>query len=788
MPISQLGTLVLTIMANTKRSLPSKSRAKSPRKRSSSPRKKSKKTVSNRRWWILGLKVLLVVVAVMGAWGVYLDSKIRYRFDGHKWQLPAVVYGREMSLYPNMRLTRSEIERELKQLNYRKVVHPMSSGEFSASTYKIVMVRRPFSFPNGEQGAVPILLTFSKTRLVRIQNRDTGATLRHLRLDPILLDRISTGSSEDRLFVPLSQIPKTLVEALIQTEDRGFYHHDGVSLTSIARALIANVLAGHTVQGGSTLTQQLAKNLFLTRRRTLWRKIQEAYIAILISLRYSKDEVLETYLNEVYLGQNGNRSVHGVGLASYFYFGRPVYDLSLDQQALLVALVRGPSYYDPWRHPKRAIERRDRVLRLMVEAGLLNAPRYRELVRRHLDLVAQGSMGYRRIPGFVELVRGWLDTHLQNWRQASGLRIFTTLEPIAQRQAQRAAHQRLAAMHRSDLQTAVVVTDRYTGAIRAVVASRDGDDTGFNRALNARRQIGSLIKPFIYLTAYEQGRTPGELLNDSPLTVKLSNGQVWQPHNYDRKFGGPVMMYRALAKSLNVPTVRLGMSLGLDKVIDTLHRAGLELEVHPYPAMLLGALDLTPVEVAQIYQTLDDGGVYRPIYSVSAVVNQKGKVIYRHIDRHQRRWAKLPAYQILFNLIQVSRIGTGHSLRWRLPNVSIAGKTGTSDDLRDSWFVGADARQIVTAWVGRDDSQPANVTGADAALPIVANYFKATGALSLRPEMPRNLSWLSFSPKTGKVVDAHCQGSVLLPAPSSLKNKVHACSSHSLQSFFKKLF
>lgn len=755
---------------------------------SSKHRSNTKKSPRRRRFSGLLIKFFVVFVVIMAAWGVYLDSKIRYRFDGHKWQLPAVIYGRELNLYPNIRLTRQEVERELKQLNYRKVTHPLSSGEFSASDYKIAMVRRPFTFPDGSQGAVPVLLTFSKTRLVKIQNRDTGAPLSHLRLDPVLIDRISTGSSEDRLFVPLSQIPKSLTQALIQTEDRDFYHHEGVSLTGIARAFVVNLMAGHTVQGGSTITQQLAKNLFLTRRQTLWRKIQEAYMAVLISLRYSKQDVLETYLNEVYLGQNGSRSVHGVGLASYFYFGRPVNDLSIDQQALLVALVKGPSYYDPWRHPKRARQRRDVVLRLMVQAGYLDAYQYREMVARPLDLVPRGDMGYQRVPGFVELVRQSLDEHFQNWQKASGLRIFTTLEPIAQRQAQHAVKARLHAMHRPHLQASMVVTDRHSGAIRALVGSRDGDDTGFNRALNARRQVGSLLKPFIYLTAYEMGHSPGELLDDSPLTVKLADGQNWQPNNYSRKFGSPVMLYRALAESLNVPTVRLGMSIGVDKVIDTLHQAGLNLSLKPYPSLLLGAVELSPMQVAQMYQTIANEGIYQPLYSISSVVNANNKVIYRHQSQPQRRFASVPTYQILFNLIQVARIGTGHSLKWRIPHVNVAGKTGTTDDLRDSWFVGFDDRQLITTWVGRDDNKPANVTGATAALPIFANYLKATGAQSLRLVTPEHLSWLSFSPETGQVVDSHCKGSVLLPAPESLAQTKRPCQSGGLGAFFRKVF
>lgn len=764
-------------------------------KKSNSPRKKrqSKQKVSwQRRLLMLSLKVFIVASIVIGCWCVYLDSKIKTRFSGDKWQLPAAVYGRELQLYPQLRLTREELQNELELLNYRKVERARLPGEFAASETKIEMVRRAFDFADGHSPSVPLLLTFSKTRLTKIQHRDTGQQLNQVRLDPVLLDRLHIENGEDRLFVPIEEVPNSLIQALLLTEDRDFYEHEGVSLPAILRALIVNIQAGRTVQGGSTITQQLAKNLFLTQQRHLWRKIKEAFMALLIDLRYSKQEILETYLNEVYLGQNGDYAVHGIGLASYFYFGRPVNALGEDQQALLVALVKGPSYYDPWRRPKRAVERRDLVLRLMAREGLLKSKYYQQLVNRPLDLVERGSMGYQKVPGFTQLVRKELEERiLPNWRNGNGLKIFTTLEPISQRHAQNAAISQLDALEnspqRNGLQTAMVVTERHSGAVRALISGKERGFAGFNRALNARRSIGSLVKPFVYLHAYQMGYSPGQMLEDTPYALSV-DGKRWEPQNYDRQFRGQVMLYEGLINSLNIPTVRLGMALGVDNVIDTLKAAGMTRRTRPYPAVLLGSLSLTPLEVAQIYQTLAADGFYHQLYSIETILDNDGSMVFDHQRHEDRRWDEVSSYQILYNMMQVTQKGTASSLRWRVPKVTLAGKTGTTDELRDSWYVGIDERQVVTVWVGRDDNKPAGVTGASGALPIYADYLKQSAPQSLHMETPQELTWLHFSTQTGDVVTAGCPDTVLLPVPEEMSALEQGCLVEKVRSMLGDMF
>ncbi|WP_427978961.1 penicillin-binding protein 1B [Agarivorans sp.] len=748
------------------------------RRASSAKNKSSAKSSWSKRLWQLSWKLGVVVMVMLLAWGVLLDSKIQQRFSGDKWQLPAAVYGRELQLYPGLRLSRKELQDELALLNYRKVKRARRGGEYAVSQTRIEVVRRQFEFADGLEPELPMLLTFSPSRLTKIQHRDSGEELAQTRLDPVLLERLNVSEQEDRLFVPLQDIPESLKKALILTEDRQFYQHDGVSPLAIARALVVNVKAGRTVQGGSTITQQLAKNFFLTRERTLWRKLQEAYMALLIDFRYSKDEILESYFNEVYLGQNGSNAVHGIGLASYFYFGRPVSDLSVEQVALLVAVIKGPSYYDPWRHQQRALNRRDLVLRILAEEGELSSEAYQLAVQQPLGLSERGSMGYQKTPGFVSLVKRELRQHASNWREHNGVKVFTTLDPLSQRHAQTAAQSVLAELDKgakNQLQTAMVISERYSGAIRALIGGREENNQGFNRALDARRPIGSLVKPFVYLSAFEQGHQLGELLENSPLSVPLDDGSQWQPQNYDKTTGEAVMLVDALANSLNIPTVRLGLALGLDSVVNTLHKAGLQEQVQAYPSLLLGSLSLSPFQMAQLYQTLGGDGEYRPLYAVQQVNDAHGQVLYRADLSAERRWSEMGNYLTLYAMSQVTRSGTARSLKWRIPKVDLAGKTGTTNDLRDSWYVGIDQREIITVWVGRDDNKPAGVTGSSAALPVYAAYLKTSYPQSLRPMQPDNLAWVHFAQASGQPVAVGCGETQLLPAPAEQTKLAKGC-------------
>ncbi len=416
---------------------------------------------------------------------------------------------------------------------------------------------------------------------------------------------LQSPNGEQRLFVKRSGFPDLLVDTLLATEDRHFYEHDGISLYSIGRAVLANLTAGRTVQGASTLTQQLVKNLFLSSERSYWRKANEAYMALIVDARYSKDRILELYMNEVYLGQSGDNEIRGFPLASLYYFGRPVEELSLDQQALLVGMVKGASVYNPWRNPKLALERRNLVLRLLQQQQVIDQELYDMLSARPLGVQPRGGVISPQ-PAFMQMVRQELQAKLgDKVKDLSGVKIFTTFDSVAQDAAEKAASEGIPVLKKqrklADLETAMVVVDRFTGEVRAMVGGAEPQFAGYNRAMQARRSIGSLAKPATYLTALSQ---PNQYrlntwIADAPVTIRLSNGQTWSPQNDDRRFSGQVMLVDALTRSMNVPTVNLGMALGLPAVVDTWTKLGApKNQLNAVPSILLGALNLTPIEVA----------------------------------------------------------------------------------------------------------------------------------------------------------------------------------------------
>ncbi|EGQ7832440.1 TPA: penicillin-binding protein 1B [Vibrio vulnificus] len=780
-------------MTQEKKSNDSKKTTTRKRTANRTPRKTTKKRSAvkapKRQWlktlWSLSWKAGLALVAVLIFVGIYLDSVVKQRFEGQLFQLPTVVYARIQTLYAGENVSRPELQKELDILNYRKVSQPRYPGEYSSSSSKIELIRRPFEFVDGPEADRHVMLHFDASSLTRIQSLESKGDLGYLRLEPKMLGMLEKDTDEQRLFLRREQFPEIMVDALLVTEDRDFYQHDGVSPLAIARAMFVNIKAGRTVQGGSTLTQQLAKNLFLTQDRTLWRKVREAYIALILDYRYSKDRILEAYLNEVYLGQSGNQAIHGFGLASRYYFGQPIQELRIDQLAMLVGMVKGPSYYNPVRFPERTKERRDLVLRLMMQQNMLTASEYDQAASRPLDIQNVPRIASRQPAYFQQLSMELREKVGEAFQGETGLRVFTSLDPISQDKLEKAISKKVPELGKvagNELEAAAVAVDRTSGEIRAMVGGKRTGYDGFNRAINASRPIGSLVKPAVYLTALEQPEkyTLATTLQDTPLSLKGSKGSVWEPRNFDRQFRGDVPLYQALAKSLNVPTVRLGMQLGIDQVSDTLARLGVNRnEIRPVPSMFLGAFSLTPLEVAQMYQTLTNSGRKAPLTALRSVVDLEGHVLYQSLPKSSPAVNEQAAWLTTYAMKQGVAQGTGRYLQNQFAWAALAGKTGTSNDSRDSWFVGVDGREVTTIWLGRDDNQPTKLTGASGALRVYAEYLKQRTPEKLILPWPKEITTLGYQQKSDGELSLDCSSQFTLPVWDKLGELKAQCEKSS---------
>lgn len=684
-------------------------------------------------------------MAVTVIYGIYLDQQIKERIEGNVWELPAAVYGQIIDLEPDSDYSLSDVVTMLNGAQYRqqdsKATRP---GEFIVSNDAVEIYRRPFMFPDGEEQAFRVRITFYDNRIDRITNLDTGRDFGLLKIDPKLITMMHSPNGEQRLFVPLKQFPDSLLQTLIATEDKRFYEHHGISLYSIGRAIYVNLTTGRT-EGGSTLTQQTVKNLFLSNERSLSRKLREAYMALILDARYSKERILELYLNEVYFGQAGAEEIHGFPLASLYYFGRPVNELTLDQQAVLVGMVKGASVYNPWTQPQQVTERRNVVLKLAQQQGIIDEELYNLLSQRPLSVLPKGGVISPQ-PAFMQVVRSELRKQLGDKADhLSGMKIFTTFDPVAQASAEQAVTNQIETLRKStskDLQTAMVIVSRETGEIRSIIGSAEPRYPGYNRAWLTRRAIGSLAKPSTYLTALGQPDhyQLNTWLDDSPLSIKLDNGSYWQPKNYDRKFRDRVMLVDALALSLNVPTVNLGMALGLDATKNTLQSLGVPSDRIPnLPSRLLGALELTPLETAQMFQTIANNGKRSPLTILRYVLTDKGELVYQSYPQQIQAVSQQSAYLTTYAMQQVVASGTSRSLKAKYGSFNLAAKTGTSNDSRDSWFTGIDGKNVAVIWIGLDDHTPMKLTGATGALKIYSEYLQNNPPKKLLQPLPQNI-------------------------------------------------
>jgi len=702
----------------------------------------------------------------------FLAWRVGHEFEGRRWHVPAQVFAAPLELYAGRALSSDDLVGELRRLGYREDPRLPGPGSYRVGLARMEIATRGFDYAGDTEPQRLVSLSFANGRIGALRDA-RGGQAAIVRLDPLLIGSLFPAHGEDRLIVAPADIPPLLPAALKAVEDRRFEQHHGVDLLAVIRASFVNLSAGEIRQGASTLTQQLVRSYFLSNERSWSRKLREAFMAVSLELRYDKDDLMAAYVNEIYLGQDGARAVHGFGLASQFYFGKPLSELDLHELALLVAVVRGPTFYDPRRHADRALERRNLVLQEMADAGLVPAEDAATARTQKLDLLASSRRSATQ-SAFLGLVRRQLAAdYATDDLERTGLKVFTTLDPAVQAAAERALTDGIAALgpRPVELDGAVIVTSPHTGEVNALVGGRRADFEGFNRALDARRQIGSLIKPAVYLAALESGRyNLATIVDDSPIEVKLPNGDTWSPSNFDHAANGPVPLIRALAESLNMATVRVGLDVGLEPISRVLQRLGLAQKPPLYPSMLLGALALTPIEVAQIYNTLANGGFRVPLRSVRSVLGEDGAVLQRYSIQIEQAADPAAVYALNQALVQVMERGTGRTVRRQLPtDLVIAGKTGTSDDLRDSWFAGFTNDHLIVAWLGADDNRPVGLTGSSGAARIWAGVMGALEADSYRAPRPESLesAWVDYL--TGEPSAARCTDAVELPLPADAR-------------------
>jgi penicillin-binding protein 1B len=609
----------------------------------------------------------------------------------------------------------------------------------------------------------------------------TDKALRETHLDPARIATVYGPKQEDRSIVQLNDVPPLLVGGLQAVEDRDFKHHIGIDFTAILRAAFADLRAGHTVQGASTITQQLIRNLFLSRDQNMGRKLNEALMSVLLEMHYSKTRILEAYINEVFLGQQGNQAVRGFAAASEFYFGRRLEYLRPQEVALLVGLVKGPSQFDPRRYPDRALARRNLVLDQFAQTGLLSPDQAKAAQATPLGVIADGQLPHDRFPAFMQLVRAQITNDFdEETLQQGNLSIFTTLDPATQLYTEQSIDTAIKGLGKrgDDTQSAAVITDSKTGSVLAIVGSKVPGDQGFNRALDAQRPIGSTIKPFVYLVALTQ---PGRWnlateLDDSPISMRQPDGTPWTPHNDDNQSHGMVPMVDALAYSWNLATIHLGLDVGVPRIKAFLDSFGLA-KVQPGPSLLIGAVDLAPIQVAQMYEYLASDGHALPLLAVSGVVDGNGRTIKRYeVESGQGEYQ--PAVRLVtWAMQQVAIYGTAHSLAdSSLAWLHTAGKTGTSNDLRDSWFAGFTGDRLGVFWMGRDDNKPSHLFGATGALRAWQELFRKLPTTPLSPAPGDGLEMAWINPSNGKRSDPGCEGAKQVPViAGSLSTDSEGC-------------
>ena len=705
--------------------------------------------------------LLLALAAYIG----YLNYLIEGRFEGDTWALPSRVYARPMEIYPGLVLSREQLEYELELSSYLPVSGEPLPGQYRLLGESLELHARAFDFSDQSQDARLLQVFFERQRVTALTDSRSGADLPLFRLPPVILGSYYPNNGEDRLLLAEDEVPGRLIEALLAVEDRKFFEHSGLSPMAIMRALLANLKAGKTVQGGSTLTQQLAKNMFLTPEKSLLRKINEAFMALLLELRFSKQSIITAYINEVFLLQQNRIAIHGFARASRMLFRRSVDHLEAQHLALLVGMVKGPSRYNPFKAPDAARSRRNLVLKIMFEQGLLEAEEYADAVAAPLGVVGR-LPGVNPFPAYLDLVKRQLQASYSSDELARrGLRVFTAFDPLAQRNLELGLAQGLRRFDQPELQTAVVMVDYLNGDIQALVSDRATDYPGFNRALMAQRPIGSLIKPLLLYGLLQGDLTLASKVSDESIRIQQSDGKIWEPRNFDRELHGEMSLYQAFVNSYNLPFVSLGIDGGLEALAQNLAKIKLLKHDVVYPSMLLGTTAMSAFEVAQMFQVIANNGYFTPLTTIRSVSDQQNISLERVPLESYKLFDQARMIQVQRAMIGVAEAGTARYLAQRFADKTLAGKTGTTNEARDSWFAGFSQRLLTVVWLGRDDNRPINLTGSSGALRVWSDIMERQGFESFKLSRDDSLKWRLINPQDGGIVPQSCADGVLLPFP-----------------------
>jgi penicillin-binding protein 1B len=715
-------------------------------------------------WRLLFLFVgLSLGIGIPYIW--YLDKQVRDQFAQLNWQVPTKVYARPLELIPGRALDGSSLELELQSGGYKNDGQGRSPGTYGRSGGRFKIGTREFFDVNGPVPAMRLEVLLVSGRIASVREAGKRRALPAAKIDPMRIATLYGNNTEERRLVKIDRVPKLLVDGLQAVEDRNFQNHIGIDPMGVARAIYVNIREVGFEQGASTLTQQLVRSLFLSNTKTITRKVKEALYALIIEARFDKATILEAYLNQVYLGQVGDQSIHGIAAGADFWFGRDVADLQPQEIALLIGLVQGPYYWDPRKHPERGQKRRTTVLNEFLEAGLLTPEQTAKAKQAPLGVVDKPILARNRAPAFLDIVRRQLakDYDDEDLR-GQGLTVLTTLSPMSQTYLEKAVSSAIARVQRKDgpsLQAGAMVTDAQTGKILAAVGNRDTGTPGFNRALDAKRPVGSLLKPFVYMLALARPNdwSLSSWLSDDPIAVNTDDGKVWEPKNSDRRSHGTVTLSSALANSYNQATVRLGMQIGTDRLADLVHSLTGE-KVKSRPSLLLGSVDLSVYTMAQMYQFLASGGRVQPLYAVRAVLDPHGKALnkYESETKSAQKGDAIAARLVSIALQQTVTSGTARALlRDGLGDLQSAGKTGTSNDSRDSWYAGYTGDHLAVVWMGNDKNESTGLYGATGAMQVWSSLFKRLPSKPLRIQGD-GLEWTYLDASRYATTEAHCPG------------------------------